>query len=275
VTDELDESWRRQIKGVADLAAQPVVEITCLIFPNGAGGSQVQGDALWTLDFTTTAWRQGNGAVRRDALWVRKLLRQADVQPQMQQLEAGTLVRIRARLSEQPGEQAQALLEDVVAVDVADPELLSTLAELRKPVTHQNEVFGILTLDQRVDWYEADAHWCGRTIRISANAQGAGDLEKSLATGHQLWADQATWARRVCDLAVAALLPLKNESWLKENEPALTAAAFVEHMVLESIVLHPDGTFEFYHHDGDLFWGHSIVVSGTVKDGPQRADIVG
>lgn len=271
----MDESWRRQLRDMADLAAQPVVEITCLIYPNGAGGWHHRGQALSMLAFTTTAWRIGIGPVRRDPLWVRRLLSEAEVGPQMQLLQAGTVLSMRARLVEKQEEKSHAMLEDVIDLDAADPELLAILAELRQPVTHQDDVFGVLTLDRQVDCYEGEVPWCGRTIRIRAVANEAGDLERSLASGHLLWADQAAWARRVCDLAVAELLPLKNECWLEQDEASLSAAAFLGRMSLESIVLNPNGTLDFYHHDGDLFWGHGILVYGTITDGPQRAEIVG
>ena len=46
-------------------------------------------------------------------------------------------------------------------------------------------------------------------------------------------------------------------------------------MKIESITVHPDGGFEFWHNDGDLFWGHSILISGSLVEGPNSADIPG
>jgi hypothetical protein len=74
---------------------------------------------------------------------------------------------------------------------------------------------------------------------------------------------------------VQALLPLKNESWLAEGEVDVTADQFKGRMALESITVHPDGSFEFWHNDGDLFWGHSIQISGCLSKGPTGADIPG
>ena len=73
--------------------------------------------------------------------------------------------------------------------------------------------------------------------------------------------------------AVHALLPLKNESWLGEDESTITAVQF--RMTLDSIIVHPDGSFEFWHTDGDLFWGHSIQVTSSLSEGPTDADIPG
>ena len=44
---------------------------------------------------------------------------------------------------------------------------------------------------------------------------------------------------------------------------------------LESIQLLPQGGFEFWFNDGDLFWGHSIHVTGSLESGPESAQMEG
>jgi hypothetical protein len=62
---------------------------------------------------------------------------------------------------------------------------------------------------------------------------------------------------------------------LDEDEIELTADQFKGRMTLESITVHPNGSFTFWHNDGDMFWGHSIEVSGSLTKGLRRADIPG
>jgi len=78
---------------------------------------------------------------------------------------------------------------------------------------------------------------------------------------------------RVKDSAVQELLPLKNDAWLGDDETEFSPEEFKSKMTLQSISIHPDGDFDFWHDDGDLFWGHSIQVSGSLADGPTAADI--
>lgn len=55
----------------------------------------------------------------------------------------------------------------------------------------------------------------------------------------------------------------------------MDAAAFVGRMRLESISVDKEGNFDFWHDDGGLFFGHSIVVRGSLGEGCVDADIPG
>ncbi len=46
-------------------------------------------------------------------------------------------------------------------------------------------------------------------------------------------------------------------------------------MSLASISVSEEGSFSFWHSDGDLFWGHSIMIAGNLTDGLTDADIPG
>ena len=123
----------------------------------------------------------------------------------------------------------------------------------------EDEVLGRFTLDRRVNWFEADVDWLGQTVRLSFDWDEDEAMEDSLRTAKALMADQEEWNRRVLARASEDLLELKNDSWLEE----------------ESIEVRPDGEFCFWFEDGDLFWGHSITVEGTLEGGPEQADIQG
>jgi hypothetical protein len=59
--------------------------------------------------------------------------------------------------------------------------------------------------------------------------------------------------------AAAELLETYNGSW-NEGEP-ISIGTFAGRMTLESVGIDPDGGASLYYHDGDLFWGHCIIVS--------------
>jgi hypothetical protein len=74
---------------------------------------------------------------------------------------------------------------------------------------------------------------------------------------------------------VEHLLPVKNGTWLEEGEPKMKRDQFVEKISLDSVTISTDEAFEFLYQDGGLFDGHAIVVRGSLKDGPETADIYG
>jgi hypothetical protein len=132
---------------------------------------------------------------------------------------------------------------------------------------------GIFTLDRQVDWFTGQVDWAGQSIAL--NLSESAEAQAALKTAHALWQNQSEWHRRIQDFAVAQLLPLKNDSWLDEDDAELTAEEFQARMTLESITVKADGSFDFWHDDGDLFWGHSIQISGSLAEGPTDADIPG
>ena len=71
------------------------------------------------------------------------------------------------------------------------------------------------------------------------------------------------------------LLPLKNDDWLDEDEDEVLPDQFKERMKLNSITVRPDGRFEFWHGDDDMFWGHAIHISGNLSKGLTGADTPG
>lgn len=77
------------------------------------------------------------------------------------------------------------------------------------------------------------------------------------------------------DYAVDGLLELKNDTWLEDGETELSADEFKAKMVLEAITVEADGDVTFWHHDGGLFWGHSIQVCIDANDKCTSTDIPG
>ncbi|WP_282043425.1 DUF2262 domain-containing protein [Winogradskyella flava] len=56
------------------------------------------------------------------------------------------------------------------------------------------------------------------------------------------------------------LLILKNEDWVEENAETLSDKQFIKCLTLTSILFFHDGSSQLGFDDGNLFWGHSIMV---------------
>lgn len=74
---------------------------------------------------------------------------------------------------------------------------------------------------------------------------------------------------------IRKLLPLKNESWLGENESKISANDFLNRIKLASILFFGDLNFELIYDDGNLFWKHHIIVDMNKDNKLINVDIQG
>jgi hypothetical protein len=268
-----EDIYVRQQRWLDQLAVSPVVEVSGVVSPNGATGGRSRGEDFWTASLALEAWRIGTAELQIVPLRISRKVTDAELDHLRNTINPYAVVRIRARVGESAIGGYQALLEEFVGVCKSDADLNLYAERLQQPVTFENPDFGTFTIGRRVDWFAAEVVWDGKPV--SLNLSDAAEVEASLKVAQILWQKQPEWNRRIRDFAVQELLPLKNESWLNEDEAELSPDEFKDRMTLESITVYPSGSFDFWHNDGDLFWGHSIQISGNLSDGPKHADIPG
>jgi hypothetical protein len=160
-------------------------------------------------------------------------------------------------------------------MDSTDKELQAIALKLRQPVVFSTKEFGDLVLDRKLDWFRGEAEWNGELVSVTFPADGDEPSEAALHTARLLWADQENWETRIELFAVEQLLEVKNHAWLEEGEAEVTAEEFIERIAFPSISVGSNGDFDFWYDDDDMFWGHSILIRGNVKDGPTEAQLPG
>jgi hypothetical protein len=246
-----------------------VVILSGVVNAGGSAASKSKGDQHWTFGFTFAAWRIPGGQIQTTSLRLHRKVTDAELAGFSGKITPYAILRIQADV-------VTGLLESVVDYAVLDDqELQGYVLQLQKPVVRNDPIFGELILDRRSDFYASEIAWCGASIKLRLEPEAHGDLTGALKTAHSLWEDQTGWHQKIQEYAAAKLLPLKNRLWLDDDEADLTADEFLQKMSLESITACAEGRFEFWHSDGELFWGHSIQINGTLADGPTRADIPG
>jgi len=247
-----------------------------VVGPNGVGASRSQGEDLWTVTFTLYAWRRRGCSINKQEITIRKQVVDAEKDELRSCIKPYDIVELKTRIAEENvSGTSQGLLIEIIAVNAQDEELKKYADELQKPVVFTDDYFGEFTLDRAVNWFEAEVNWRSKPIRLSLSMDDCENRDGLVNIAKSLWKSQTLWSRKITDFAIKELLSLKNESWLDEDEEELKPRDFERKMKLESITLYADGRFEFWHNDGDLFWGHSILVSGDLEKGPTNADIAG
>jgi hypothetical protein len=258
----------------AENESRPAEDVLGLV--DWKGGDEDDDGEQFTLAFTFRCWKILPGPMKTTPLSITITTSRQQYDSLWERVQSNTVVRIRARVVEDSAiGTPQAELLDFLGPDNSDSELNQAAVELEKPVIHQDSQFGQLTLDRRVNWYTAEAEWNGTIVALNLSLDDSGTIDAALQTARALWKRQREWTKRIEDYAVQELLPLKNESWLDENEAELTADQFKARMALESVTVASDGSFDFWHNDGGLFWGHSIQIGGNLSEGPTLADIPG
>lgn len=271
--DVFTEAEQRQKHLLEQFATAPISDVWAVVGANGPGGGRSGGETLWTMSFTVEAWRVAGGEIQKRPLRVSRVVNDEELKSFQKLIRPYEVVRIQARVVESADDGPKALLEVFQGRDSTVQELNNFANELQKPITFEDSIFGTFTLDRQVNWFTCNAFWAGEPIEL--NLSEAAQSDAALKNAHALWQNQEVWNQRVRDFAVAELLSLKNENWLNEDEEELTPDEFKARMTLEAIKMNADGSFDFWHNDGDLFWGHVIQISGSLSEGLKYADIPG
>ena len=241
-----------------------LVEITGVVSLAGQGGWG-HSDGYEVHCFEFAAWRAtDNSLIERPLTILRPVRNSAEA---FEDFEEASVHRVQVLLS---ANQMRAVFAKSIG-SIADADLEEIGRRLKETVIVITDRFGPLTLDRRINWFNGQAIWNGQDVAISTEPDEDKGLSSQLQTAEGLFGNSTKWDELIRQFAVQEKLDLAND-WQEEE---VTAEEFLERMTLESISIKPDGRFEFWHDDGDLFWGHSIRISGSLKDGLTHADIQG
>lgn len=259
-----------------EFASLPEIIVSGVVGANGPGAGKVPSDQYWSLNLSLIAWKECGGQVNESKLILSKDLTDGELEAIQATVKRESLVQFKVKLSKvSPFGDARAQLVSILD-SPDDAELKDVLEKFMEPVEVTHPEFGTLVLNRTIDWFEGTINWIDDSIRISVSLnEESGSLESSIKTLEALYSNASDWSKRITNYAVSELLELKNDNWLMDGQEELTASSFIDAMKLESITVYPDGEFEFWHNDGNLFWGHSILISGSLSEGPNDADIPG
>jgi hypothetical protein len=137
-------------------------------------------------------------------------------------------------------------------------------------------VLGKLVLDRGLNWYEGQLNIEGQgTAHIGISLDDVPIPEEAIQRAGVLVPLILASILQAKEFACARLRSLKNESWLEASEKPVTPEDFVQRLSVESLVVYADQSCEIYFKDGDLFWGHTVLVSWNPEEGFHDAGIAG
>ena len=240
---------------------------------NGFGGGKTHGDELWTISIGLTAWMEEDSPdIHKGEFVLSTVGDEQLLEILRRRAPRDFILKFKGRVSE----DGQRLLLLDLPEPAFDPDLKAILEEQKKPVTFWEDGLGTFTLNRQVDWFETEVDWLGGPISLVFDA--GEDRAEVLQRARTLLASAADWDKRVRAYAADDLLASAN-NWaeqMEDEEPQeITREQFMDRMELESIEIRADGGFHFWFADGDMFYGHSIHVSGDLEHGPDEASMEG
>ena len=243
----------------------------------GFGGSRPQENGPWLAVLELTAWKEEDSdqPAHREKTQLVALADDKLMEYLRRRVRGDSVFQIMVR----PSEDGKQFLMTELPQPEIDPEMKAILEEQKKPVSIWVPELGTFTLNRLVNWFEAEVEWLGQPARLDIDREE--DWDACVEQAKALMADQKGWDEKVRSFAADQLLEQAND-WAQDaagnedGEPEeITREQFMERMELESIQLLPQGGFEFWFNDGDLFWGHSIHVTGSLEAGPESAQMEG
>lgn len=169
--------------------------------------------------------------------------------------------------------------------DISDEYAIETLVRDHGPIPAQrqpsgtpplvDDLLGTLEWDDNLNWYRGHLKILQFSFDLSLRPDQGTDASNALSRAKQIVRNFDGYRQLAANFAVAGLLDLKNDIWLHEGENEISAGEFIAKMTLEAITVECDGDVAFWHHDGDLFWGHSIQVCIDANDKCTSTDIPG
>ena len=257
----------KQFKAFAAKFLPEELTILAVTGANGFGGGKTRGETLWTASIGLTAWMEEDSPdIHRGEFVLSTIGDEQLLEVLRRRTRPDFIIKFRGRASE---DGKRLLLLDLPEPGF-DPDLKAILEEQKKPVTFWEEGLGTFTLNRQVDWFETEVDWLGGQISLVFDAEE--DRAEVLQRAKTLLAGAASWDKRVREYAADDLLASAND-WAEDGE--ITREQFIQRMELESIEIRADGSFEFWFADGDMFYGHSIHVSGDMEHGPDDASMEG
>jgi hypothetical protein len=243
-----------------------------LLQPNGAAFSQSRGPNgewdLWRVGVRLRPWREPGGEVQMSSLSFSKHTRLPHWVWQLLFLK-GSIVEVEIELDEGAthGRLARYLGPR------SDPALRKAHSAWSRGRTLEDPFFGRFTFNERLSWFEVKCDWLGEPVSLSL---GAGEeTTPDVGPARRLVEHAADWDARARDIAADELLEIKNENWLGDDERPLNREEFKARMTIESIGIDAGPYIQFYFHDGDLFAGHTIIVTFDEEQGETWAEFAG
>ncbi|NDV95706.1 DUF2262 domain-containing protein [Dysgonomonas sp. 521] len=144
--------------------------------------------------------------------------------------------------------------------------------------TLESEVLGMLTYNEEYECYQTETTIDGHMVEITVDLTYPSELKKNIKKVDKLMS--AKFYEKALQKMAKPMSALKNEVWLGEDEdgqeePRISADELLKRIKITAIAFDDECEAEIYCDDGDIFWGHCILISTNARGTYQDATLAG
>ena len=164
------------------------------------------------------------------------------------------------------------LVLKVLEWDAGQKELEALAAYLQQP-KYIHTQRGDFLLNRQYKWYEMKTPDCGFTLDVDEGSDETCEAALAAYKKHEM--NMPELDRQLRAYAAGHMLDTAND-WLGDaDEEPITAEQFADRITLSELAFRNDGSIEAYYDDGDIFWGHCIIVRMDKNGNIEDAEIAG
>lgn len=176
------------------------------------------------------------------------------------------------------------MLTEVVDREAENPALSKLLEKYKEVVVIEGGDCGTFTLERHFNWFAGTVDWLGENchVTLECDEENGTTADRALTQFKNIYANLKEWDQKFRAFAAEKLTENANdwqdEGYDDENGEdlaAITEESFAGRIVISEFSIDAEGDYEVYYDDDDMFWGHVIIVSGSVDGGMEDAYIAG
>lgn len=242
----------------------------------GVGGGKVPSEKLWSVYFKLLAYKElESNRIINEKTTVSCELNDEQLKMFQDKIKVNNIYKLEVAVKDNELELLNLDLKSIKKMDDSDLEM--SIREYTKPIIYNDSVLGVMTYDKELEWYNATYSWLGEKGNVSVECEST-QINGIINIVHNILEEKNNWLNKAKAFASEELTELAND-WLEEDDEnentEITKRQFINNISFESLNIDEDGEFSIYFEDGDMFWGHVIIVCGNLYKGFDTAEIAG
>ncbi len=170
-------------------------------------------------------------------------------------------------------------LRKVLKTDIEHSALQAIKEVFLREVAIDDPMLGKIVLDKNMGNFVSEVDWCtGKDnasevqLFLDVDEEKAETCTQSLSHAHTMFQAQEKFDRLMRKYAAQNLIDDAND-WIADDEEqsqlypnGLSLEDFMKRIRLSELSIDSDGSISAFYDDDDIFWGHVIIVEGSIPN---------